>query len=113
MSWKAGLSRNVRELRFLYSQETTDPVSAGIRAFVQNQYAELALLNPLLPLRVRQGPEVKTATVVARYDYGDREVVDVSHGSEEDVTQAIKSLHEKGTDKRRSPDSCPLPPDII
>ena len=31
MSWKAGLSRNVRELRFLYSQETTDPVSAGIR----------------------------------------------------------------------------------
>ncbi|KAH7670067.1 NADH dehydrogenase [ubiquinone] (complex I) alpha subcomplex subunit 2 protein [Dioscorea alata] len=52
MAWRSHLSRNLKELRFLFCQ--TSPSSAFTREFVQKNYADLKRLNPKLPILIRE-----------------------------------------------------------
>jgi len=54
MSWKPGLQRHLPVLRFFACPES--PSSAGLRAWYENNYDELKLLNPNLGLLLRWGP---------------------------------------------------------
>ncbi|RWW70927.1 hypothetical protein BHE74_00021363 [Ensete ventricosum] len=52
MAWRELLSRNIKELRFLFCQ--TSPASAHTREFVYKNYKDLKTLNPKLPILIRE-----------------------------------------------------------
>ncbi|MQL71017.1 hypothetical protein Taro_003337 [Colocasia esculenta] len=64
MAWRSQISRNVKELRFLYCQ--TSPASASTREFVQRNYKELKTLNPRFPFLIRECSGVEPQ-IWARY----------------------------------------------
>eukprot|EP01122_Echinamoeba_exundans_P010629 TRINITY_DN4017_c0_g1_i2.p1 TRINITY_DN4017_c0_g1~~TRINITY_DN4017_c0_g1_i2.p1 ORF type:complete len:126 (-),score=32.39 TRINITY_DN4017_c0_g1_i2:188-565(-) len=94
MSWRARLSTNLRELRFLFSESAKH--SEGTRRFVENNYSELKALNPKLPFLIRTGTETRPI-VVARYDYGAEKLFNLDDLSEQEVTEKVRELAFIGT----------------
>ncbi|XP_042473670.1 NADH dehydrogenase [ubiquinone] 1 alpha subcomplex subunit 2-like isoform X2 [Zingiber officinale] len=68
MAWRAQLSRNLKELRFLFCQ--TSPASAQTREFLHKSYKDLKTLNPKLPILIRECRGVEPQ-LWARYGHVD------------------------------------------
>jgi NADH dehydrogenase (ubiquinone) 1 alpha subcomplex subunit 2 len=110
MSWRGRLSRNMQELRFAFCPRGAS--SEGSRAFLQNNYAELKLLNPGLPMLVRDGLDFEPR-VYARYDRGVETHIDVTNMTEENISKAIEQLCKQGETMPRSDESVPHDADVV
>lgn len=77
---------------------TRDPFFFFLRAFLNNNYADLKTLNPTFDFMVRQCGEKDTPQLVATMMNGSDEFVDLPNKSEDAVENAIQSLVEKGFD---------------
>eukprot|EP00211_Chloroparvula_japonica_P012499 CAMPEP_0119133008 /NCGR_PEP_ID=MMETSP1310-20130426/12781_1 /TAXON_ID=464262 /ORGANISM="Genus nov. species nov., Strain RCC2339" /LENGTH=143 /DNA_ID=CAMNT_0007123677 /DNA_START=72 /DNA_END=503 /DNA_ORIENTATION=+ len=99
-SWKGRISMNMRELRFLFTNETAG--SQGIRNFINNNYSELKLLNPRFPFLVRDGDNVESS-ILASYDFGKEYRIVVENRTEEDVERALKKLTLLGEEQEKDP----------
>lgn len=51
MSWRASLSKNMDALRFLFNPSSKE--SIGLLKYLKNNFNELKILNPKLPLLIR------------------------------------------------------------
>ncbi|TNV72828.1 hypothetical protein FGO68_gene6568 [Halteria grandinella] len=92
MSWRTDISKNVRELRFIFCQ--TSQHSKGVRGFVQNNYLDIKEKNPETPFIVRECLNAQP-TVMARYDFGVEKRVYVNNLSESEINQVVKELVEQ------------------
>ncbi|KAI4980982.1 hypothetical protein ZWY2020_021467 [Hordeum vulgare] len=52
MAWRASLSRNVKEIRFLFYQSSR--ASGPNREFVKKNYGDIKTRNPTLPVLIRE-----------------------------------------------------------
>eukprot|EP00013_Stygamoeba_regulata_P026188 CAMPEP_0177656310 /NCGR_PEP_ID=MMETSP0447-20121125/15488_1 /TAXON_ID=0 /ORGANISM="Stygamoeba regulata, Strain BSH-02190019" /LENGTH=134 /DNA_ID=CAMNT_0019160399 /DNA_START=56 /DNA_END=460 /DNA_ORIENTATION=+ len=110
MSWRARLSRQVQELRFRFCD--TAPESAGIRAFLEENYSDLKALNPRLSFLIRDDPGV-APVMYARYDFGEEKAVKLDNRSAEEVERELQRLCELGSTMPRSRESVPKDFDVI
>ncbi|KAK6776874.1 hypothetical protein RDI58_027875 [Solanum bulbocastanum] len=55
MAWRANLSRNLKELRVLFSPSSAE--SAATRSFIEKNYTDLKTHNPKLPILIHLGVE--------------------------------------------------------
>jgi NADH dehydrogenase (ubiquinone) 1 alpha subcomplex subunit 2 len=102
------MSRNMREIRFLF-----DPIQhTGVRQFIEKNYGELKHLNPGLPILSRTG-ECTTPRVFALYDWGEERVVEVPNHTEPEVAERVRELVEIGETMEKGPESFPGDRDII
>ncbi|KAJ1974934.1 hypothetical protein H4R34_004526, partial [Dimargaris verticillata] len=64
MSWKAPVTKSLKELRFHLCQSS--PASQGLRDFIVKSYPTLKKANPGLPVLIREAQGVE-AKIYARY----------------------------------------------
>ncbi|KAM0934765.1 putative ribosomal protein/NADH dehydrogenase [Dioscorea sansibarensis] len=93
MAWRSHLSRNLKELRFLFCQ--TSPASAFTREFVQKNYADLKRLNPKLPILIRECSGVEPQ-LWARYDMGIERCVCLDGLSDAQINEKLEELAKAG-----------------
>ena len=88
-AWKGLITRNLRELRFHFCQQSQG--SQGLREFVKQNYKELKTKNPSFPFLVREceGAEAK---VWARYDKGVEKSVSVENMTTKNVEESLQAL---------------------
>ncbi|ELR14480.1 mitochondrial ribosomal protein l51 / s25 / cib8 domain containing protein [Acanthamoeba castellanii str. Neff] len=110
MSWRARLSTNMQELRFIMC--TTSPNSGGVRSFLDSNYAELKKLNPRLPILMRTG-EQAPPKVYARYDWGEERGFDLHNATEKEVEDRVRELTLMGEKMEKSFESIPKDRDLI
>mmetsp|Transcript_15731 Transcript_15731/g.20541 ORF Transcript_15731/g.20541 Transcript_15731/m.20541 type:complete len:221 (-) Transcript_15731:199-861(-) len=72
MSWKAGLSRNLPILRFFCCSES--PSSKGVFKWFNDNYHELKMLNPAMPILLRTNENCMPA-VTTELDFGTDDVL--------------------------------------
>ncbi|CAB3407175.1 unnamed protein product [Caenorhabditis bovis] len=72
----------IRELRIHLCQ--TSPASAGVRAFVENEYVSLKKANPKFPILIREASGI-VPRVFARYENGIERVASLENLSKEKV----------------------------
>eukprot|EP00285_Hemiselmis_virescens_P009366 CAMPEP_0173377522 /NCGR_PEP_ID=MMETSP1356-20130122/770_1 /TAXON_ID=77927 ORGANISM="Hemiselmis virescens, Strain PCC157" /NCGR_SAMPLE_ID=MMETSP1356 /ASSEMBLY_ACC=CAM_ASM_000847 /LENGTH=115 /DNA_ID=CAMNT_0014330301 /DNA_START=17 /DNA_END=364 /DNA_ORIENTATION=+ len=102
MAWRAAMGTTIHEFRILLNPDA--PQSAGMTAFINNQYNFIKALNPSMPFLIRESPDASyTPMMYARYAYGVEHEKDVSNMSEADVTKAVKTLLMEGTSLPSSP----------
>mmetsp|Transcript_12698 Transcript_12698/g.21383 ORF Transcript_12698/g.21383 Transcript_12698/m.21383 type:complete len:101 (-) Transcript_12698:78-380(-) len=89
MSYRAQLSKSIRELRFVMCQQS--PASAGARQFIKQNYSDLKQLNPNFPLIVRECQGAQP-NVMARYDFGVERRVYLNGLTEAEVDKAVGEL---------------------
>ncbi|KAJ8492299.1 hypothetical protein OPV22_014020 [Ensete ventricosum] len=89
MAWRELLSRNIKELRFLFCQ--TSPASAHTREFVYKNYKDLKTLNPKLPILIRECRGVEPQ-LWARYDIGVERCVRLDGLTEADINKKLEEL---------------------
>ncbi|KAK4777803.1 hypothetical protein SAY87_017990 [Trapa incisa] len=87
MAWRSQLSKNIRELRFLFCQSS--PESSVARSFVEKNYKDLKTLNPKLPILIRESRGVEPQLWV-RYDYGVEKGIRLEGLSEEEILKSLK-----------------------
>ncbi|KDO29356.1 hypothetical protein SPRG_05892 [Saprolegnia parasitica CBS 223.65] len=102
MSWRAQISRNVQELRFVAC--STSESSSGLRTFFRRNYNELKMLNPRTPFVYREAEELKPF-VYARYDWGKEKQVFLDDKTPDEITRILKDLVDHGASLPRSPES--------
>ncbi|KAF9625389.1 hypothetical protein IFM89_022212 [Coptis chinensis] len=95
MAWRGQLSRNLKEIRFLYCQKS--PASAQTREFVEKNYRDLKTLNPKFPILIRECSQVEPQ-LWARYDRGVERGVHLEGLTEAQITNVLKELAEAGAD---------------
>mmetsp|Transcript_11860 Transcript_11860/g.17685 ORF Transcript_11860/g.17685 Transcript_11860/m.17685 type:complete len:102 (-) Transcript_11860:72-377(-) len=88
MSWRNGLAKHARELRFIVGKSKE---SKGIREFLKKQYIPMKKANPSFPLLVREGDDALPA-VLARYAYGKEEVISANNMTAQQVESAVERL---------------------
>ncbi|KAF8040537.1 hypothetical protein BT93_B2691 [Corymbia citriodora subsp. variegata] len=89
MAWRGQLSKNLRELRFLFCQSS--PASSPARSFVEKNYKELKTLNPKLPILIRECRGTEPQLWV-RYDFGVEKGIRLDGLSEEQIFKALKDF---------------------
>ncbi|KAL6582451.1 hypothetical protein OROMI_006465 [Orobanche minor] len=57
MAWMGQVSRNLKELRILFSP--TSSSSSSTRAFIENNYKVLKTKNPKLPILIREATGIE------------------------------------------------------
>merc|ERR1711920_94194 len=102
MSWRAQISRNLREIRIVCAQQAEN--SKGVRQFFDKNYHELKMLNPSTPMFYREMSEI-SPFLYARYDWGKEKKVDVSDMTDKEVTEQLKQLVELGKTMPKSAES--------
>ncbi|OQR97854.1 hypothetical protein ACHHYP_09871 [Achlya hypogyna] len=102
MSWRAQISRNVQELRFVAC--ATSESSSGLRKFFRRNYNELKMLNPRTPFVYREAEDLEPF-VYARYDWGVEKQVYLNNKNADEITRILKDLVEHGEKLPRSPES--------
>mmetsp|Transcript_32756 Transcript_32756/g.67134 ORF Transcript_32756/g.67134 Transcript_32756/m.67134 type:complete len:114 (+) Transcript_32756:40-381(+) len=102
MSWRAFVSRNVAELRFIVCP--TSQSSAATRAFYEKNYQTIKMLNPRMPFLIRAADNA-SPRVIARYDWNAKEAIELEGLDEAGVSSAVESLVKKGETMARSPES--------
>ncbi|KAK3443063.1 hypothetical protein EUGRSUZ_B03411 [Eucalyptus grandis] len=99
MAWRGQLTKNLRELRFLFCQSS--PASSSARSFVENNYKELKTLNPKLPILIREcrGTEPQLwvryaigAQVLSKGNFGVEKGIRLEGLSEEQIFKALKEF---------------------
>lgn len=93
MAWRGHLSRNLKELRFLFCP--TSPASSPTRIFVQKNYKDLKTLNPKLPLLIRECNGIEPQ-LWARYDMGVERGIRLEGMTEQQIAKAIEDLVKMG-----------------
>ncbi|RHY26750.1 hypothetical protein DYB32_007326, partial [Aphanomyces invadans] len=115
MSWRAQISRNIQELRFVAC--STSDSSKGLR-YVHNDATtkstetlkivrfadQLKMLNPCTPFIYREAEDVEPF-VYARFDWGVDKQVYVKHKSDDDILRVLKEMNQFGETAARSPES--------
>eukprot|EP01104_Vermistella_antarctica_P004548 TRINITY_DN14980_c0_g1_i1.p1 TRINITY_DN14980_c0_g1~~TRINITY_DN14980_c0_g1_i1.p1 ORF type:complete len:167 (-),score=50.63 TRINITY_DN14980_c0_g1_i1:91-591(-) len=99
MSWRAALSRNLREVRVIFCAESKS--SEGVRNFLIKNYNDFKTLNPGLPFLLRDGPNAAPSLNV-RYDFGKEQSVPLDDLNESQIEQHLKELVLKGDSMPRS-----------
>ncbi|TKR64728.1 hypothetical protein L596_025218 [Steinernema carpocapsae] len=79
----------LRELRIHLCQKSS--ASAGIRAFIENDYVPLKKNNLKFPILIRECSGI-SPKVWARYEYGVETAVSLENASQQQVAEAIKQL---------------------
>ncbi|KAJ1926286.1 hypothetical protein IWQ60_003942 [Tieghemiomyces parasiticus] len=95
MSWRAPITKNLKELRIHLCQ--TSPRSQGVRDFLIKNYADLKKANPGLPVLIREAENVESR-IYARYNRAVEDKVVVDNLNESQVGQKLDQLI-KGADK--------------
>jgi len=93
MSWRARLSINMLELRFVYS--STAQNSEGVKNFLKQNFQELQTLNPKLPILSRTPPDV-SPVVIAYYDWGQFKEFSLDNATELEVEEKVRELNQIG-----------------
>eukprot|EP00850_Spirogloea_muscicola_P000150 SM000001S04552 [mRNA] locus=s1:959588:960183:+ [translate_table: standard] len=89
MAWRASLSRCLQEVRIHLCR--TSPASAGAREFVLRNYKDLKMLNPRLPILIRECSGIRPR-LYARYGLGVEKSVSLEDLGEEDISKRLKEL---------------------
>ncbi|CAM9153392.1 unnamed protein product [Choristocarpus tenellus] len=113
MSWRAAISRNVRELRFCCCNAGEN--GKGVRNFYRNNYAELKTLNPSFPLLLREGNGIDPY-MLATYDFGLEQRTSLVGLSEDEIAAKVEAAVMKGSSMPRSPvqpSFRSIPPDVV
>ncbi|XP_010910164.2 NADH dehydrogenase [ubiquinone] 1 alpha subcomplex subunit 2 [Elaeis guineensis] len=93
MAWRGHLSRNLKELRFLYCQ--TSSASTQAREFVHRNYKDLKTLNPKLPILIRECSGVEPQ-LWARYEMGVERCVRLDGLTEAQINKKLEELVKAG-----------------
>ena len=104
MSWKASLSRSIQELRLQCCQHSVP--STGMRAFIQSQYPILKVLNPELPILVRESPGCQSRLSV-RADFGVENHALVEGMNQEEIERELYRLVKEAQTLPKSAESGP------
>jgi len=91
-SWKNLLSKNLKEIRFVFCQKS--PESAGARRYVHRNYLELKEANPEFPIIIRECQNA-APNVMARYDFGVEKRVFVDFKTEKEIEEIVQELVEQ------------------
>ncbi|GFP82353.1 NADH dehydrogenase [ubiquinone] 1 alpha subcomplex subunit 2 [Phtheirospermum japonicum] len=89
MAWRGQLSRNLKELRVLFSP--TSPSSSATRAFIENNYKDLKTKNPKLPILIREASGI-APQLWARYDLGVERGIRLDGLNEEQISKVLEEL---------------------
>eukprot|EP00897_Mesotaenium_endlicherianum_P005917 jgi/Mesen1/5353/ME000267S04497 len=98
MSWRASLSQKLQELRLHLCQ--TSASSAGAREFVARNYKDLKMLNPRLPILIRECSGVQPR-LFARFEYGVEKQVLLEGLGEADIAAKLEELVKGGAQASR------------
>lgn len=93
MAWRGHLSRNLKELRFLFCQ--TSPASSETREFVHRNYKDLKTLNPKFPILIRECSGIEPQ-IWARYDMGCERCVSLDGLKEAEINKKLEELVKAG-----------------
>ncbi|MCD7448325.1 hypothetical protein HAX54_040766 [Datura stramonium] len=93
MAWRANLSRNLKELRFLFSPTSAE--SSATRAFIEKNYRDLKTHNPKLPILIREATSIEPQ-LWARYDLGVERGIRLEGLTEEQISKALGDLVKVG-----------------
>ncbi|XP_077212363.1 NADH dehydrogenase [ubiquinone] 1 alpha subcomplex subunit 2-like [Tasmannia lanceolata] len=93
MAWRGHVSRNLKELRFLYCQ--TSPASAPTREYVHRNYKELKTMNPTFPILIRECSGVEPQ-LWARYDTCVERYVRLDGLNEAQINKKLEELVKVG-----------------
>ncbi|KAL7153708.1 hypothetical protein ABFS83_04G186600 [Erythranthe nasuta] len=93
MAWRGQLSRNLKELRILFSPNS--PSSSSTRAFIENNYKDLKTKNPRLPILIREATAIEPQ-LWARYDMGVERGIRLEGLNEEQISKALEDLSKGG-----------------
>ncbi|XGW35393.1 hypothetical protein V3C99_018979 [Haemonchus contortus] len=80
---------HLRELRIHLCQKSS--ASAGVRAFIENDYVSLKKANPQFPILIRECSGI-VPRVFARYEHGVERCVVLEDLPKEKVVSAIREL---------------------
>ncbi|KAJ1981175.1 hypothetical protein H4R33_005299 [Dimargaris cristalligena] len=89
MSWKAPITKNLKELRIHLCQNS--PRSQGVRDFITKNYPALKKSNPGLPVLIREAEGVE-ARIYARYNFAQESRAIVDNMNETQVSQQLDQL---------------------
>jgi len=87
--WKSLISKNVKELRFIFCQ--TSPSSLGIRRWLDNNYVDIKKSNPDALLLIRECQNVEP-NILARYEYGVEKKIFCEYASPDEVEEIVSKL---------------------
>ncbi|OIT33442.1 PREDICTED: NADH dehydrogenase [ubiquinone] 1 alpha subcomplex subunit 2-like [Nicotiana attenuata] len=93
MAWRANLSRNLKELRILFSPSSAQ--SAATRSFIEKNYRDLKTHNPKLPILIREANSIEPQ-LWARYDLGVERGIRLEGLTEEQISKALEDLVKVG-----------------
>ncbi|KAH0663340.1 hypothetical protein KY290_030326 [Solanum tuberosum] len=93
MAWRSNLSRNLKELRILFSPSSSE--SAATRAFIEKNYRDLKTQNPKLPILIREASSIEPQ-LWARYDLGVERGIRLEGLTEEQISKALEDLGKVG-----------------
>uniref|UniRef100_A0A1I7T6X8 NADH dehydrogenase [ubiquinone] 1 alpha subcomplex subunit 2 n=1 Tax=Caenorhabditis tropicalis TaxID=1561998 RepID=A0A1I7T6X8_9PELO len=79
----------LREIRIHVCQKS--PASAGVRAFIENDYVGIKKANPQFPILIREASGI-VPRVFARYEHGVERVATLEDLSRENVKSTIAQL---------------------
>ncbi|XP_058102628.1 NADH dehydrogenase [ubiquinone] 1 alpha subcomplex subunit 2 [Magnolia sinica] len=89
MAWRELLSRNLKELRFIFCQSS--PASSLTREFVNTNYKDLKTLNPKLPILIRECRGIEPQ-LWARYDMGVERCVRLDGLTQAQISKKLEEL---------------------
>lgn len=91
------------------------PESQGVLSFLQSNYAELKMLNPLLPMAIRTAPydPEHPPLIIARYDFGTEQHVNVCGFTEEDCAGVLKKFVDEADNFPKSDESVCQDLDVV
>ncbi|XP_019159754.1 PREDICTED: NADH dehydrogenase [ubiquinone] 1 alpha subcomplex subunit 2 [Ipomoea nil] len=93
MAWTGQLSRNLKEIRILFSPNS--PSSAPLRAFIENNYKQIKTHNPKLPILIREASSIEPQ-IWARFDMGVERGFQLEGFSEQQISKALEDLVKAG-----------------
>ncbi|GAA0148118.1 hypothetical protein Leryth_009558 [Lithospermum erythrorhizon] len=93
MAWRGQISKNLKELRFLFCQ--TSPTSASTRSFIEKNYKDLKTHNPKLPILIREARNIEPQ-LWARFDMGVERGIRLEGLSEEQISKALEDVVKVG-----------------
>eukprot|EP00249_Psilotum_nudum_P005808 c19229_g1_i2 orf=173-457(+) len=89
MAWRSQLSTHLKELRIHLCQ--TSPSSASTRDFIIRNYKDLKMLNPRLPILIRECSGIQPR-LWARYQFGVEKSIPLDGLAEPEITAKLKEL---------------------
>ncbi|KAI5666083.1 hypothetical protein M9H77_15936 [Catharanthus roseus] len=93
MAWRSNLSKNLKELRILFSPSS--PASSSTRSFIEKNYKDLKTQNPRFPILIREARNIEPQ-LWARYDMGVERGIRLEGMTEEQISKALEDLVKVG-----------------